>query len=327
MTMLTDFDPDRPGKHLYEIPAPEGATEGVSPETLACIRNGEGPSVLLIGGIHGDEYEAQIVLRELIGSIAPAEVTGRLIIVPSVNFPASQRGGRVSPFDGRNMNRTFPGDATGAPTDRLSAFVHDGLFPLADLLIDVHAGGSDVTVVPMVFGFTNPGCKLTEADLTRVLEAWGYPYIEHVTGIDETACGASPKVGVTSIEIEGGGGGRLSRRELTIMRDGILRGLAAAGVMAPRLPAVPFQGVHVTADDANRVNAPAAGLIEHLVGLGDIVARGQAVALLHPIAGGDAAPVEVLCAKEGHVLRQTDQVFVGAGQYVLNTGTAVHNLK
>lgn len=321
--MLTGFNPDRPGKHFCEIAIPQGAAPGVVAESLCCIRNGDGPTVVLTGGIHGDEYEPQIVLRGLAASIAPHEVTGRLIIVPSLNFPASQTGRRIAGADGKNMNRVFPGNAGGTPTEQLAAVLGQQLFGLADLLIDAHAGGRDATVVPMIFGFSNDRCKVGPAALKRIMESWGYRYIEHVGGIDTTACGAAFRADIASIEIEGGGGGRLDPSELAIMRDGILRGLAAAGVLAPRLTPIAFQGVHLSVGAANQVVAPAAGLIEHLCRIGDIVATGQVIARLHPLAGSTADAIDIACPKEGHLLRQTHSVHVAKGQFVANTGSAM----
>ncbi|MCL4189065.1 MAG: succinylglutamate desuccinylase/aspartoacylase family protein [Rhodobacteraceae bacterium] len=319
--MLIDFDPGRRGKHRYPIAVPAGVRAGVVPETLCCISNGEGPTVVLTGGVHGDEYEAQIVLRALADTIGTDAVSGRLIIVPSLNFPASQQGGRVSADDGKNMNRVFPGQSAGSPTDQLAALLAGHLFPLADLLVDVHAGGRDATVVPMVFGFSNARCRIGPAALDRILEAWGYHYIEHLQGIDSTACGAALRADIASVEIEGGGGGRLDPRELAIMRDGILRGLAAAGVLSPHLPAIPFQGVHVTVGPENQVVAPRAGLVEHLCALGDIVAAGQVIARIHPLAGGSGDIIDVASRTAGHVLRQTHQVHLAQGQFLANTGT------
>ena len=53
-----------PGKAIYDLGPIVGPLEGVSGDILCCINNSEGPSVLLCGGIHGDEYEAQVVLRQ-----------------------------------------------------------------------------------------------------------------------------------------------------------------------------------------------------------------------------------------------------------------------
>ena len=324
--MLPDLDVTRPGKFSYDLGPLVGALDGVTGDTICCINNGEGASVLLCGGIHGDEYEAQIVLRRLADRLEPADVTGRVIIVPSLNFPASQKGKRLSPFDGQNMNRFFPGKADGTPTERLCAFMTDTLFPAVELLIDVHAGGRDVSVVPMVFGFTTSDSVVDDARLTRLMEAWGYRFVQHVDGIDETACGAAKLANLASIEVEGGGG-RIKSSELAIMEEGLLRGLAAFGAIKPMLgpDAVPFSGVHFTAGPEGQYLAPEAGLVEHLAILGDEVAKGQCVALLHPTVGLRSAPTEILSPVSGYVLRQTEHSFVSASQLIGNIGTPIES--
>jgi N-alpha-acetyl-L-2,4-diaminobutyrate deacetylase len=320
--MLKDLDLTRPGKSLYDLGPIAGPLDGVSGDPLCCINNGAGPSVLLLGGIHGDEYEAQIVLRRLVDRLTPADVTGRVLIAPSINFPASQKGKRLSPFDSQNMNRCFPGKADGTPTERLCAFVTGTLFPATDLLIDVHAGGGDVSVVPMVFGFATARSKVDDAALNRLMEAWGYRFAQHVAGIDETACGAAKLADIASIEVEGGGG-RMKSAELSIMEAGLLRALAAFGAIRPLLEPVPFAGVHFSAGPEGQYLAARPGLVEHCVGLGDTVAKGDRVARFHPAGGDTAAAEEILAPVAGIVLRQTEHAFVGKGQLIGNIGTPI----
>lgn len=318
--MLTDFDPNRPGKTVLDLGPITGPLDGVEGDILCCINNGEGPSVLLLGGIHGDEYEAQIVLRRLAERLAPADVTGRVIIVPSLNFPAAQKGKRLSPFDGQNMNRCFPGKEDGTPTERLCAFVTKRLFPAVDLLIDVHAGGDDVSVVPMVFGFATDKSVVDDARLNRLMEAWGYRFVQHVDGIDETACGAAKLANLASIEVEGGGG-RMKSDELVIMEEGLLRALADFGSIKQRLAPIPFAGVHFSAGPEGQYLAPRPALVEHCVTLGDRVEKGQLVACLHPTGGESSTPLEITAPMQGYVLRQTEHAFVSKGQLVGNIGT------
>ena len=87
----------------------------VIPSPIAVLSGGAGPTVLLIAGTHGDEYEGQILLQELIRSIDPAEVSGRLIVLPALNIAAVREGRRVASVDGVNLNRSLPGDAAGGP--------------------------------------------------------------------------------------------------------------------------------------------------------------------------------------------------------------------
>lgn len=320
--MPFNYDPTLQGKHFFDLTEVVPEQPGISGEVLCSLANGDGPSVVLLGGIHGDEYEAQIVLRRLAARLDPKDVTGRITILPSLNFPAGQSGARISPVDGKNMNRTFPGSSSGTPTEILADFLVSKVFPGADLLIDAHAGGRDCTVIPMVFGFTREGCTIDTENLNRIMEAWGYRYVQHVGGIRETACGIAPENGVASIEIEGGGGGRLDPVELQIMEDGILRGLAAAGVLKPQVPPIPFQGVHFDMGAENKMLAPTAGLVEHLVALGDIVAEGQPVALLHPVSGQTGTATRICAGCPGIMVRQAHNVFLSQGALVSNTGTA-----
>ncbi|MGO4832496.1 succinylglutamate desuccinylase/aspartoacylase family protein, partial [Rhizobiaceae sp. 2RAB30] len=72
---------------------------GVVPVPIVCIRNGAGPTALLMAGSHGDEYEGQVALAALAREIDPADVRGRIIILPGLNAPAVEAGRRVSPLD------------------------------------------------------------------------------------------------------------------------------------------------------------------------------------------------------------------------------------
>lgn len=320
--MIPDFDPTRAGKAVHDLSPVAGRLDGVEGDVICCINNGEGASVLLVGGIHGDEYEAQIVLRRLMERLKPEDVTGRVIIIPSLNYPAAQQGRRVSAFDGQNMNRCFPGNADGTPTERLCAFVNDRLFPVVDLLIDVHAGGDAYIVAPMVFGFATEKSAVNEARLNELMEAWGYRFVQHVDGIAETACGAARIADLASIEVEGGGG-RTQGAEIEIMEQGLLRALAAFGAIRPQLAAVPFDGVHFEDRPAGRYHAEAPGLVEHVAGLGEQVSQGQLVARLHPTGGASSVAQEVLAPVAGIVVRQANKAFLKKGDLVGNIGAII----
>src|ERR1043166_8938898 len=104
--------------------------------------NGSGPTILLMAGNHGDEYEGQVALGRLIRELDPAEVRGRVIILPSANFPAAMAGTRTSPLDQGNLNRSFPGDPAGGPTAQIAYYIEHELLPRCDFVLDIHSGGS-----------------------------------------------------------------------------------------------------------------------------------------------------------------------------------------
>ena len=65
---------------------------GWIPIPIVRIKNGDGPNVLMQAGNHGDEWEGQIGLGNLIRSLEPKDIKGRLVILPSANFPAAMAG-------------------------------------------------------------------------------------------------------------------------------------------------------------------------------------------------------------------------------------------
>jgi predicted deacylase len=124
------------------------------------------------------------------------------------------------------------------------------------------------------------------------------------------------------VEIEGGTGGDMARNEIETMHAGLLRGLRNYGVLAGGKDGGGSDVIRVDVGPGNQYAAPADGLVEHRVGLGQEVAAGQVVALLHPVAGASARPTEILAPAPGYVLRQRAKAFVRKGELIGNTGTA-----
>jgi predicted deacylase len=93
---------------------------GFLPIPIVVVTNGEGPTALFIGGNHGDEYEGQVAIGNLARSLDPSRIRGRVILLPMANFPAALAAQRVSPIDDLNLNRIFPGDPDGTPTQQIA---------------------------------------------------------------------------------------------------------------------------------------------------------------------------------------------------------------
>ena len=96
-TISTSIDFERDGKQTGFVNLPLSVHDdawGVVAIPLTVIKNGRGPTVILEGGNHGDEYEGPIALGEIIRDLDPATISGRLIIVPAINLPAVVAGSR-----------------------------------------------------------------------------------------------------------------------------------------------------------------------------------------------------------------------------------------
>ena len=153
---------------------------GFIPLPIVVLKNGDGPTALLVSGTHGDEYEGQVALCNLVKSLDPARIHGRVIILPAANFPAAMAGRRTSPIDEGNLNRLFPGDADGTVTEQIAYYIEHELVPMADLVCDLHSGGSSLMYVPSALfgGWQRDG---STAEGVAALKAFGAP-IAYVGG-------------------------------------------------------------------------------------------------------------------------------------------------
>ena len=116
---------------------------------IAIIASGDGPTVLLVAGNHGNEYEGQVALREFVRQADVSDISGRIIVIPSLNMPAARADVRVSPLDGVNLNRVFPGSADAGPTAAIAGFVNDIVLPVCDAGVDIHTGGAEASLIPL----------------------------------------------------------------------------------------------------------------------------------------------------------------------------------
>lgn len=138
-----EIDFDRPGKSMYEVAFHYDGTWGNALVPLTVINGtaGAGQNVVCFGGTHGNEYEGQVAIWRLMHELDPAAISGRVILMPRLNMPACVTGTRDSPMDGVNLNRAFPGDPRGTLTYRIAHFVTSKIFPLVDVVIDIHSAG------------------------------------------------------------------------------------------------------------------------------------------------------------------------------------------
>ena len=149
----TEVDYDKAGKQIGHLYLPYSVTRsayGNIALPVAIIANGKGPTVFLQAGTHGDEYEGQIALCKLVRELDAATVNGRIIVMTATNLPAALAGARVSPLDGGNLNRAYPGDPEAGPTKAIAHYVDSVIFPMTDYHLDLHSGGSSLDYQPFV---------------------------------------------------------------------------------------------------------------------------------------------------------------------------------
>ena len=182
ITSEVDFDASGKQSGFLRLPhSVHRSAYGWIPIPITAINNGVGPTLLMMAGNHGDEYEGQIAISQLARELETADIRGRLILLPMVNAPAAQAGVRTSPIDDGNLNRLYPGDASGSPTEMIAHYVEDVLMPLVDYSVDLHSGGSSLFYPPTLLRGQGHSAEEAEA-LISLQNAFDLPYAWVFTG-------------------------------------------------------------------------------------------------------------------------------------------------
>ncbi|MFC3615284.1 succinylglutamate desuccinylase/aspartoacylase family protein [Lutimaribacter marinistellae] len=293
ITSEVDFDVE--GKQAGYLRVPHSthrSAYGWIPVPITVIRNGDGPTLVISAGVHGDEYEGQIAVATLARELDVADVRGRLILLPMVNFPAAEAGCRVSPLDDGNLNRLHPGDPKGSPSEMIAHYHEEVILPLADYAVDLHSGGTSLIYPPTLLRGP-PHSPEEEVGLAKLTEAFDLPYAWVFTGgggrgsTARTAMGAANRKGVINVMAELGGAGCVTPEVLRQAERGLRRILHALGMLPDHTPdaARGTRELHVLGS----VYADGAGVFEPLKTIGDDVAEGETVALInHPDTPGQA---------------------------------------
>jgi hypothetical protein len=284
----TDLDLDRDGKSdgylRLNISSHEQPSSFV-PIPIAVFKNGTGPRILLLGGVHGDEFEGQVLLMKLIRTLDIRNVRGHLIILPAANAPAAFAGRRTSPLDDKNLNREYPGDPRGTPTQEIAYYIDNVLLPRVDYLLDFHSGSLSTHFIPSAHVYYSPDKQRFER-LLRMLKVFGMPTSVILQGLidhDKKVIGTCDRLGVLRFASELGGGGGITVDALRRAEQGLARLLYDLGALVQPLTKEPPGPIQLVRRLPNRqyVYAMASGIFEPYVRVGEEVVRSQPAGAIH----------------------------------------------
>ncbi|MGW7054670.1 ethanolamine utilization protein EutE [Streptomyces sp. NPDC054887] len=248
-----------------------------------------GPRVVVTAGMHGGEFTGIEAAAGLSASLDPQQVSGQVIVCPVANPPAVYEGRLgVSPLDGVNINRVFPGAATGGPTERLAARLFTDLIAGADAYVDLHSGGIDETLRDFV-GFRLTGDPALDRRTRRLAHALGFRDVILGPNADGgNSHAAAARHGIPALLVETGQRGDrdpAAALRLTEALYALLRELRVLDRPA-REPAVATEWVW-----AGAATAPTAGLWYPAFTAGDDVRANEAIGRITDPATGREHPV------------------------------------
>lgn len=275
-------------------------TMGVTVHTLR--GPGDGPDVLVLGGVHGNEIGGIVAAGMLTASLRELRA-GTLRVVPVAHEAAHRAFSRTGPADGGNLARSFPGRPDGTPTQRIAALIADELIDGADVLIDLHTSSPDADM-PFFAGCLDDGSTVgTRGTALAVAFGAGIVWTHPRVGEGRTLSVAQ-QWDIPAIYVESPRGGVLDRTYLDSYVTGVRRVLAELDMLdddfVPTAP--PRLWLHGDGDTDAFPPSPVDGWFVGDVALLDAVAEGQLLgeivdrsgACLHEVVAPTAGVVATL---------------------------------
>jgi len=263
-----------------------------------------GPTVFLTAAIHGDEINGVGIIRQFLFDEKPRLESGTLICAPVVNVFGFENNDREMP-DGRDLNRCFPGSATGSLAGRFAHQIMQEIVAISDVGFDLHSAGATRTNYPNVRG------DLRNAKVREIAGAIGCELVVNGPGPEGSLRRAACDAGCPTVILEAGEVSKFEPLVQDVGVRGIENLLIHLGMRKGRIIRPAYQAtIHRT----TWVRAEIGGLLRFHVSPGELVGVGQPLATSESIFG-EARSV-IISPADGIVLGMATHPAVKPGEPV-----------
>jgi predicted deacylase len=181
-----------------------------------CRSKKPGPTLLLSGGLHGDEINGIEIVRRITEQGLHRPERGTVICMPVINIFGFIHTSRYVP-DGKDVNRSFPGSTTGSLASRVANFLTKEILPVIDYGIDFHTGGGDRTNYPQI------RCQLKDPKNEELAYSFHAPFTLDAPLRPHSMRQVAMRMGKRILVYEGGESGRLDEYAIEHAIKGTLR--------------------------------------------------------------------------------------------------------
>lgn len=240
-----------------------------------------GPAMFVTAAVHGDELNGVEIIRRVLRTLQPGNISGTLLCVPVVNAYGFIGRSRYLP-DRRDLNRAFPGSANGSLAARLAHLLLNEVVKRCQIGIDLHTAAIHRVNLPQI------RCDTVRSPRSRELAmAFGAQVVLESAERSGSLRRAAREAGVDVLVYEGGEGLRFDEFAIQAGVDGIARVMLEIGMLeGPEEPeerlAVQGQSMRprLFANAAKWVRAPEGGVLRTHKRIGDAVSEGESIGVI-----------------------------------------------
>ncbi len=268
----------------------------------------DGPVLMLMGGLHGDEINGVEIIRRIIDQQFNIPEKGTVICIPILNIFGFINFSRFVP-DGKDVNRSFPGNKNGSLASRIAYYLTHDIIPKIDYGIDFHTGGDDRSNYPQI------RCVLTDPENQELAKAFNAPFTIHAKYRPNSLRQSAAKQGKHIIVFEGGESSRFDEFAIQEGINGTMRLMHHLG-MSQRNPYPRTDNKIITS--SGWVRAKYSGIFVAKVRYGDFVKRNSTLGTISDPFG--EFMVNLKAPRNGYILGLNHQPLIHQGDALIHLG-------
>jgi len=274
----------------------------------------DGPTVLFVAGIHGDEVNGIEVVRQLVSKGINKPKIGTTICIPIINIFGFLQKVREFP-DGRDLNRAFPGSKSGSLAARVAYQLMNDIVPNVDYCLDFHTGGSS--------RFNAPHVRVEKGNntLTKLAETFNAPFILHSKNLKKSFRNACRKKGIPLLLFEGGKSNSIDTVVSNTGVNGSKRVLHHLGMLKTKFKVSSPKKSSVTISRSKWIRANASGMFKSTIAVGNFVNQGDVIGQITDPYGKIFKRVKA--SNDGYVVNVNEAPLVYQGDALFHISTKV----
>ncbi|MHA7099109.1 succinylglutamate desuccinylase/aspartoacylase family protein [Roseivirga pacifica] len=268
----------------------------------------DGPTLLLSGGLHGDEVNGIEIVRRIIEHEWHRPKIGTVICIPIINMYGFIHFSRYVP-DGKDVNRSFPGNKNGSLASRVAHYLTHNIIPKIDVGLDFHTGGAERTNFPQL------RCVLKDEKNAKIADVFQPPFIINAPYRPKSLRQTAARMGKHILVYEGGESTRFDEYAIEQGIEGTLRVMKYLG-MRERAPVADRKPI--TVKNSSWVRAKNSGIFHTLIAYGDEVHKNQIVGYISDPFG--ASKSRIKSPANGYVIGLNHNPIVHQGDAIMHIG-------
>jgi len=267
----------------------------------------EGPVVLLMAGLHGDEINGVEIIRRIIRKKFNEPSCGTIICLPVFNIFGFLNMKRELP-DGRDLNRSFPGSKSGSLASQFAYHFMKEIAPHVDFVIDFHTGAAQRSNFPQI------RCVLEDEVSVELAHIFNPPFILNSSYISKTIRESMMDRGKRILLFEGGKANNIDEHVVEEGINGVKRFLSHLGMRSFKID-ISKDRSPIVLSESKWMRSPNSGMFQAMVKNGTEVQKGDTIAIVTDPYGKYEKKVNasmsgfVICVNESPVVYKGDAIF------------------